>query len=431
MLLIFGDLMKAMWLSVLGVVSIARGTVATESAFCQASGFLVQFGTETSDYSVLAIAIHSALQVFRPSNQIRSDGLYPYRHQVYIGALVIPAAMSGLAFINPKWGYMSQGPFCSLPLRPFWYRLALAWIPRYLIAVIILGLAIAIYAHVGFEFRALAHSFQADKPSISTTTPMLSVRSAETGSVSMPAMSEYQISQFRRGSSVVSMIGASRRASVVASVGSQVTDFVNDTTHALAAPEGSNTVDRCYMLPPLQSYNTTSPTHQPTPNKDTKDLPPPESHNDNSPPPEAPESHMQQHLAQQHLRIHRQLRLMFIYPLAYVLVWLFPFINHCFTYSDAFARHPVYWLNLISTICITLMGAIDCLIFSLRERPWRHIAFSDGTFLGSFHGYGEVKAGDGEGGEEGDVGGGEWGEGEGGEDEEEYGDDGDDGVGGH
>lgn len=279
--------------------------------------------------------------------------------------------MSGLAFINPKWGYMSQGPFCSLPLRPFWYRLALAWIPRYLIAVIILGLAIAIYAHVGFEFRALAHSFQADKPSISTTTPMLSVRSAETGSVSMPAMSEYQISQFRRGSSVVSMIGASRRASVVASVGSQVTDFVNDTTHALAAPEGSNTVDRCYMLPPLQSYNTTSPTHQPTPNKDTKDLPP-------------PESHMQQHLAQQHLRIHRQLRLMFIYPLAYVLVWLFPFINHCFTYSDAFARHPVYWLNLISTICITLMGAIDCLIFSLRERPWRHIAFSDGTFLGSF-----------------------------------------------
>ena len=55
MLLIFGDLMKAMWLSVLGVVSIARGTVATESAFCQASGFLVQFGTETSGqrYSII------------------------------------------------------------------------------------------------------------------------------------------------------------------------------------------------------------------------------------------------------------------------------------------------------------------------------------------------------------------------------------------
>ena len=56
MLLIFGDLMKAMWLSILGVVSIARGRIATESAFCQASGFLVQFGTETSGqkYSIIS-----------------------------------------------------------------------------------------------------------------------------------------------------------------------------------------------------------------------------------------------------------------------------------------------------------------------------------------------------------------------------------------
>lgn len=35
-------------------------------------------------------------------------------------------------------------------------------------------------------------------------------------------------------------------------------------------------------------------------------------------------------------------------------------------------------------MCVTLMGAIDCLIFCLRERPWRHIPKSDGTFLGSF-----------------------------------------------
>jgi len=48
MLLIFGDLMKAMWLFLQAVASIARGTIVTESAFCQASGFLVQIGTEAS-----------------------------------------------------------------------------------------------------------------------------------------------------------------------------------------------------------------------------------------------------------------------------------------------------------------------------------------------------------------------------------------------
>jgi hypothetical protein len=48
MLLIFGDLMKASWLFFFAVVSIAKGTVFTESALCQASGFMVQYGTETS-----------------------------------------------------------------------------------------------------------------------------------------------------------------------------------------------------------------------------------------------------------------------------------------------------------------------------------------------------------------------------------------------
>lgn len=64
---------------------------------------------------------------------------------------------ASLAFINPDWAYLSQGALCTLPIRPFWYRLALAWIPRYLIALIIIGLAIAIYAYVGFEFRSYAN----------------------------------------------------------------------------------------------------------------------------------------------------------------------------------------------------------------------------------------------------------------------------------
>lgn len=59
MLLIFGDLMKAMWLFLLAVVSIARGTVATESAFCQSSGFFIQFGSEAAGtVSQLLVLLH-------------------------------------------------------------------------------------------------------------------------------------------------------------------------------------------------------------------------------------------------------------------------------------------------------------------------------------------------------------------------------------
>jgi G protein-coupled receptor GPR1 len=33
--------------------------------------------------------------------------------------------------------------------------------------------------------------------------------------------------------------------------------------------------------------------------------------------------------ARQRAKIHRQLRLMFIYPLVYTLMWLLPFVQHC------------------------------------------------------------------------------------------------------
>jgi G protein-coupled receptor GPR1 len=99
------------------------------------------------------MAIHSALKVFHPSTQANLNGIYPYRRYMYAGALLLPSMMAGLAFTNPDSGYLPLGAFCTLPIRPFWYRLALAWIPRYLIALIVIGLAVAIKAYVGFEFR--------------------------------------------------------------------------------------------------------------------------------------------------------------------------------------------------------------------------------------------------------------------------------------
>lgn len=107
------------------------------------------------DYAVLAMAVHSALQVFHPFTKTSSDGLYPYRLYVYTGALMVPSLMAGLAFVNSGTGYESLGAFCTLPIRPFWYRLALAWIPRYLVALFIIGLAVAIKTYVDSEFHSI------------------------------------------------------------------------------------------------------------------------------------------------------------------------------------------------------------------------------------------------------------------------------------
>jgi hypothetical protein len=399
MLLVFGDLVRSTFLFLHSVVSIARGTVMTESAFCQAGGFFVQYGTETSgksrcsywrfrtnmakDYAVLVIALHNALQIFHPSTSLHSNGLYAYRYLVYFGAVVIPSTMASLAFINPDWGYMSQGAFCSLPLRPFWYRLALAWIPRYIIAVVILGLAVAIYTHVGFEFPRVAEMAENSTQTYSNITTMLSGSDLTID----PATSadEQRLRAFRRGSSVVSMAPTSRHASVVASLGASSED-----AHEVRRSDSVHTT-----RPPRRRF-TFNPLRTSAPKPETKPSDPeakPETQSPNysaldsaaSTLSRCPTAHPNNQRALQRSRIHRQVRLTFIYPIIYILMWLIPFVNHCMSYHDYWAAHPLYWLSLLSSICIASMGAVDCLVFSLRERPWRHIPSSDGSFLGSFN----------------------------------------------
>jgi hypothetical protein len=88
-------------------------------------------------------------------------------------------------------------------------------------------------------------------------------------------------------------------------------------------------------------------------------------------------------VARQRRFISRQLRLLFIYPLTYTLIWLIPFVQHCTFYQDKWAEYPMYPLRVANMLCLTLMGFVDCVIFSMREKPWRSIDNSDGTFWGS------------------------------------------------
>ena len=62
--------------------------------------------------------------------------------------------MASLAFIDTSFPYVSSRVFCYLPTRPIWYRLALSWIPRYLIIITILVVYLSIYVHAKLKFEA-------------------------------------------------------------------------------------------------------------------------------------------------------------------------------------------------------------------------------------------------------------------------------------
>lgn len=70
----------------------------------------------------------------------------------YLVWFIVPIIMASLAFVNADLAYMEQGTYCYLPTRPFWFRLALSWIPRYLIFGSILIVYAAIYFYVRYKF---------------------------------------------------------------------------------------------------------------------------------------------------------------------------------------------------------------------------------------------------------------------------------------
>jgi hypothetical protein len=69
--------------------------------------------------------------------------------------------------------------------------------------------------------------------------------------------------------------------------------------------------------------------------------------------------------------LRRQLRLIFVYPIVYVVLWIPPCTLNAMQYSSKYAGNLPPWLGALSNVCLTLMGGIDCIVFFWREKPWR------------------------------------------------------------
>ena len=224
-----------------------------------------------TDFVILLIALHTVLTIFKTRTLTDESGLYPHRFAAYAGWILYPSLLSSLPFIHGKLAYVSQTAYCAQPTRPFWYRLALGWVPRYIILIFILSVYVAVYIYVLYKFNDEA--FHSTK---------------RTGSVD--------------------------------------TDLLTDTdlTTVTTGLDGSS------------APNPTGPNAS---------------------------------LHFRHREIQKQLRFMFVYPLVYLLMWLIPFVNHCYGYTKTTVPFAV---NSLAITSFTLQCAADCLIFILREKPWQH-----------------------------------------------------------
>lgn len=114
------------------------------------------------------IAVHTALYIFKPPTLIGEGGTLSV--SLYcIHAVHCFATVDDFAGIHkPQRGIYVGGTSCHLPVRPFWYRPTLSWIPRYLIFLFILGTDTSIYLIVMRKFGDYGKSTDASKRHIIT-----------------------------------------------------------------------------------------------------------------------------------------------------------------------------------------------------------------------------------------------------------------------
>ncbi|MCJ1351166.1 MAG: hypothetical protein MMC33_001148 [Icmadophila ericetorum] len=463
-LLIVSDGFKSLWYIVYPLVSFHSGIPPTNSTICQASGFFIALGTEASDFAILIIAVHTALYIFKTHPSVGEAGIYSHRYYAYAGWIVFPVLMASLAFVNPMEPYIGMNTFCTLPVRPFWYRLALSWIPRYIILGTITLLYIVIYLHVKLKFKAfmndsqesfgkdtsmtsnMAIKFQTDSIQMNVVSdanliPRPSTKLAHDGLISetpsnLGTSGKMRDSHEGRKSLKISsfptglpkdLVSRPKRSPVwehysfggpdpIASVSTPI-ELPTTMKRILEHSQSDNGSDQIDSYFHFQSATTAAePSHDVEafrlPPSSMADISPSARRGPNSVQFSAPEdspgtvisplatsggdqsglqiinatSGSVDHILTKHRyqAIKRQLRLVFIYPLVYALLWIIPFAAHCLQYSDYYSAHPIYLLTCMNVAILCLQCAVDCIVFGIREKPWRLAEKGNGTLLDSF-----------------------------------------------
>jgi G protein-coupled receptor GPR1 len=399
------------------------------------------------------IAIHSALYIFQPGGSRREGGLYPYRHIVYTLWVMFPITMAGLGFINGNGPGVDPSTNCYLPIRPFWYRLVLSWVPRYIIFLSIMGIYVSIYFFVRKKF----HGF--DKEGKSRTERLNSPPNGNRGSKrqkrhcipSTPTLTCHGlIPQASRQNPVATdadVVAEARKKSASTSDFDQSSllfktgttrfiwesIFTNNRSSEEAPPSDdlytidSNSFTGPVTPRPLPAYLgpspptpndvefvnpsqfrvtswraefvsrvTFSPSHSPASKRSTADI---FSILRRGPPDMSTET--QTPISQLHLvtsrgqnlpasamlrtreKIRRQLRLSFVYPLVYMGMWILPFVADVLLFEDPMTISPPFALGCAAAIFGCSQAAVDSWLFFTREKPWKHIHETDGSFWGS------------------------------------------------
>ncbi|CCG82677.1 Predicted protein [Taphrina deformans PYCC 5710] len=344
MLLIMSDFFKAS-LEVIYPATTLAIAMPDSNALCTATGFFSNFFVDATDFAILIIAVHTALCIFfPPAGHVSTDkaGLYRWRFVAYGCWFAYSVLMSSLAFLNKSGAYTTSVSWCFLPIRPFYWRVALSWGPRYVILAFIFIVYLSIFVYVKRKFSSFRKMFESSAEeemsqlgmsfSDGDLTETFS-QSTKAGHLTLPQTSYRRSGEMPRHESIIAEIEKPVGATTEASrpVSSRLHSFVS--AHSSHSARNDSVFTQVRPVPVAR-----------------KEIDP---------------------LRVERNRIVQQLRHLFIFPLMYLLMWMIPFVYHMTQYHDRFVKAPVVVLAALSAFIVPLHGFIDTVVYAYNEKPWR------------------------------------------------------------
>ena len=298
--------------------------------FCQVVGFFTSAFIEGADIAVLALAIHTALLIFRKFSG-PEGGLYKYRYYVYAINFFVPIFMASLAFINKPRSFSPLVTWCYLPVKPYWYRLVLSWIPRYLILVSILAIYLSIYIYVKLEYRKVIKDYKTSQTYIDDSAPGDDDKDQKSF---LTRVKNFFTPSFAKNKEPLT----TKRVAIL---------IVYPIFRFISYFPGFS-----FMEPSRIFYS-------PSTGANNIDM--------------AIRGFQEDSMARFQMRrnmIERQIRSIFLYPVAYVFLWIAPFAAQVLLYNYEPEHGAVYWVNAIAAFMQPFNCVVDTAVFCIRERPW-------------------------------------------------------------
>jgi G protein-coupled receptor GPR1 len=361
MALIGSDMLRSILELAYPLVTLTSGDVSPDSTYCQVGGFFMAYFFGSSDFMVFIIGIYTAVYVFNPkrTQAANQGGLWRWRYYIFALWFTIPGLLAGLAFINPT-AYVPLVTWCYLPPRPLVWRYTLAWGPRYFILLTISVLYVTLYIYVRLVYRTIDRNQSGTAGSSEYGAQRLSYvgshQSDLAQTIQFPPLSYLQQ---KRPSITPSLlediqnksrpsINTSREPPVRTSESFSIQHTYNDTRPTvpfLADLRNMFIVSTVTDGLPTSIRNSTRPT------------------NDLS-------------FNQRRVRVERQMRNLFIFPIVYFIMWIPPFINHVYQViiydSNRTSLPPgTFVVTVVATIFLPAQGFVNVCVYAVRERPWR------------------------------------------------------------